>query len=86
MILDKIIRIKINNYCINHYRKIGYIINEYDIIDIPVEHLMTTSHQIINVKCDVCGKEKKLQYRRYLLSFNNGGYYACSTCGRKKWF
>lgn len=84
MIIDKNVNIKINNYCIKHYKNLGYDVKEYDEITIPIEHLMQSSHQMIHVKCDICGKEKKIQYRRYLLSFNNGGYYCCSNCKKGK--
>ena len=84
MIIDKTVDININNYCIKHYKDLGYVVKEHDVISVPIEHLLPTSHHIINVKCDICGKEKKLQYRRYLLSFNNGGYYCCSNCQKIK--
>jgi len=39
----------------------------------------------IDVKCDVCGYEKKLSFRSYNKNINNGGYYSCSPkCCKSK--
>lgn len=72
------IRVNINN--IRHLELKGFKnlkINEF--IEIDVNDLSKNSAHLINVKCDICGKEKLLKYRRYLKSYNNGGYYSCSN-------
>jgi len=84
MILTKNIQITINNRYVNFYKNLGYNIRGGSIITIPIEHLMKTSHQKIKVKCDYCGSEKELAYRRYLLSFENGDKYACVNCSHLK--
>ena len=47
------------------------------ILDKP-NNLSKGSHTKVNVKCDVCGIEKSIEYRFYLKNVNNGGFYACS--------
>lgn len=61
MILDKFIEIQINFSSRKKYK--DYIID--DVIKCPVESLSRNSHYKINVKCDICGKEKKLTYQVY---------------------
>lgn len=52
---------------------------------IPIESVNPDSHLIVDVVCDVCGKELKTQFRRYNKSIDNGGYYSCSSkCSTKK--
>jgi len=50
-----------------------------------VDELSKGSHKKIQVKCDICGREKLLSYKTYLKNLNHGNYYACSnTCSRKQ--
>lgn len=84
MILTKSIEIKINNRYVKYYINLGYNVKGGDIINIPIEHLMKTSHMNVDVKCDNCQLEKKISYRRYLLSFNNGDKYLCKKCSHLK--
>ena len=83
MILTKTVEIKINRYA-KYYSDLGYDIKGKSIITIPVEHLMKTSHQRITVKCDYCENIKELEYRRYLLSYENGNKYSCNKCSHNK--
>jgi hypothetical protein len=79
MILTKEVNLKINSMHFKHLKKFGYDnFKKNEIITIPVEHLPRTSSYEIDVKCDVCGKEKLITYHRYLLSFNKGGCFVCS--------
>jgi len=69
----------------DYYRKnnIEFILNEYNVL--PIEVVNPQSHLIVDAICDVCGKEVKIQYRRYNQSINKGGYYACSSiCSKNK--
>lgn len=80
MILQENIEISVNVNNIKHLFSLGYEnLKMREKIIIPVHHLSINSHYKIHVKCDVCGKEKLLRYSRYMKSFNNGGYYACSV-------
>jgi len=80
MILDKNANLRVNPNNYKYLLELGYNnLKCNEIIKIPVEHLSDGSGHKILVKCDICGKEKYLQYRRYFKSFDVGGYYACSN-------
>lgn len=54
---------------------------------IPIEDLAINSHKFVDVKCDNCGKEKKVKYQSYNLSTNNNTEkYYCNNkeCINKK--
>ena len=86
MLLTEYVNLTINPNNYKYLLSIGYsglTMNEKMII--PVNHLSTNSGYLVDVKCDICGKEKKSQYRRYIKSFNSGGYYACCPkCASEK--
>ena len=85
MLLTKEIKIRITGNVGDYYRKnnIDVKFNEYN--DLPIELVNPQSHLIVDAVCDVCGKEVKVQYRRYNQSVNRGGYYTCSSkCGKDK--
>lgn len=85
MILTEKIKIKVNPSQIKHFRKEGVDLSVGEVVEIPVELLPKGSHLKIKCKCDVCGKEKENQYRRYLKSVNEGGYYVCGIkCAKEK--
>ena len=79
MILTKEVEIKLNAQNIRHYRNLGYKCNTHDEICVKIEHLSEGSNYKVNVKCDKCGKEKKLTYHKYIRNINRGGYYSCSN-------
>jgi hypothetical protein len=85
MILDENVSIIANNYIIQYYRYKGYDAKSNEKIIVKVSDLQTTSKTKINVMCDKCGNKKTMEYRRYLKSLNNGGYYTCSSkCSLEK--
>jgi len=76
MVLTKNIKIKISS---NNIKKINIEnIKVGQEIEIPIELLNEGSHTRIQVKCDICGKEKYIEYRQYLKSLKNGNFYCCS--------
>lgn len=84
MILTKEIKIKIRKDTICYYREKGYDVDNSNIITINPIDLSEGSHFLIEVKCDVCGIEKELQYRLYNKSMKNDNFYACSKCRNEK--
>lgn len=85
MLLTKNLKIRITGNVCDYYRKnkIDVKFNEFNVL--PIEMVNPQSHLIVDAICDVCGKEVKIQYRRYNQSINKGGYYTCSTqCGKTK--
>jgi hypothetical protein len=83
MILSDEIKIRLNYNNINHFKNLGYDINN-KFIDVKVEHLNKGSHAVISIKCDVCGTEKNLQYNAYLkyLSRSDDNKYRCGKCNQ----
>jgi hypothetical protein len=71
---------------VGQYYKENGIDVEYNKENIlPIEKVNPDSHLIVDAVCDVCGKEVKIQLRRYNKSLKNGGYYTCSSsCSNKK--
>lgn len=77
MILDKFISIKPSNKNRSYYLYKGYDVSND--INVKIEDLPTFSHYKINVKCDVCGKEKELIYHKYMKNTKmNTIHYSCS--------
>jgi len=74
MIIDKFIKVKNKPY----YIKRGYNPGlEY--IEVKIEDIRTSSHHRINVKCDICGFEKDLEFCKYMSNTKlNTLPYACS--------
>ena len=82
MILDKYIKIKISKKLIEKY---GYVGEPGDITTIKVSDLPKNSTKKVNVKCDVCGEERLLEYRLYLKNYNKYNLYTCYKCSRIKY-
>jgi len=85
MIIDEYVKVKTTNKNIGLYRKImndpniksGYIIT------LSILKLPKGSKQLIDVKCDVCGKNKKMSFRTYYnITNKNSEKYFCKDC---KW-
>ena len=81
MILDKEIKVKIRPRIINHYSGLGYVVEYNKII-----YLTIGSNIKINVKCDVCDKEKLIKYCDYIKNTKNltDEYCCCEKCAVKK--
>lgn len=84
MILDKFINIEMKGANIRFYKeKYNCIVG--DIVSIDITDLRKGTSLLVNTECDVCGSFKKLSYRKYIKSINNGGYYSCSSkCSTNK--
>jgi len=79
MILTEKVIVGIDKRTKEHYKNKGYNVENNE-IEINVTDLIANSNCEIDVKCDICGIEKIISYRRYMLSFNNGGFYTCNKC------
>ena len=63
---NQIIKIRINNFNEEHFKKLGYNFKKNDYVYIPVKHLPNGSGVKIKVQCKYCGKIFEKSYRRYL--------------------
>lgn len=78
MIISEKVLMKITNRNRNFYKSLGYeIVSEY--CEIFVSDLPDSSHYNINVKCDICEKQKSLIYFKYLKNIKKIGIYTCSN-------
>jgi hypothetical protein len=84
MIKNDKIEVNISYRNITHYRKLGYnpILNEKLIIS--TVHLPSNSHFIIDVICEICGKESNLRYHKYIENRKRHNFYSCKSCSRQK--
>jgi hypothetical protein len=57
-----------------------------DLVMVPVDILNKSSHFLVDVSCDYCGKEIKVPFKRYNLSTKVVNKYSCSSkeCSNQK--
>ena len=85
MIITEKIKIKVTKMNIKHLISKGYDIKLKDIIEINSEDLSPGNHTEVKVKCDICNKEKKLSFQKYIKNIKNDNFYACSSkCAQEK--
>lgn len=79
MILTKNVKVKIVSKNIEIYRKLGYNINNKEII-VDIKDLPLNSRKIIDVECDNCKNIKKIQFNDYMKVYNKKNKYYCCNC------
>lgn len=85
MLITKELDIRITGNVCEYYRKNNIDVEFNKVNKLSIHLVNPESHLIVDAKCDVCGKEVKIQYRRYNKSVRNGGYYTCSSkCSKAK--
>lgn len=85
MILSEKVIIKVSSSNYDYYKNIVDGIKLRESYEINVIQLNPTTHQKIEVKCDVCMSISFKPYREYIRSFNNKGMYCCSPkCAQSK--
>jgi very-short-patch-repair endonuclease len=77
MITTKIVKLRINNKTISHYKKLGYDVECNKTYDIKVVDLTTGSHVEISAKCDICEIEKKVWYKEYNRNIKKYNIFCC---------
>jgi hypothetical protein len=85
MIIDKVVNVKIGSKNLIHFTKLNYNCNVGDAIEVNPTDLMHSSKVLINVKCDICGEEKQIEYRSYIKNTSKYPEYCCNTsCAKIK--
>lgn len=76
------IQVKINARNITHYKDRGYLdLKKGMDIDVSIKDLPLNSHEKINARCDICGRDRSLEYRMYIKNIeSNNGIYICHPC------
>lgn len=84
LIPNQIVEVKMSGKTINHYRKLGYNVNNVgEMIRVPVEHLTSGSHVKVKVQCDVCGEVIERPYKEYL-QYHTHEMDLCKRCSIEK--
>ena len=84
MIKESEIKILITRRNITHFRNLGYNVIVNKELNVLVKDLNIGSHSEITAICDICGKETKLRYHKYIENYNRQKYYGCKSCSREK--
>lgn len=85
MIINNTVKVKIGSKNINHFINLNYNCTIGNIIEIDTTDLMNNSKVMIIAKCDICGKEKQIEYRSYIKNTSKYPEYCCNTsCAKIK--
>lgn len=85
MILTDEVNIFVSNKVIGYYRDLGYDIIPNSLNCIKVKDLLKKSMVRIDVKCDICGLEKNINYQKYNKNIQKYNIYTCnSSCAQFK--
>jgi hypothetical protein len=79
MILDNEVKIKVSSKILHKLKIIGIDATFNEIISLPVYKLWHGSNIKVNVRCDICGNEKKLQYNLYIKNTKRYNLYCCNN-------
>lgn len=80
MLISEKIKINITNKNYDHFNNLGYSVKYGNIIEVFVKDLMKTSKYKIKVSCDLCGKEKEIQYQSYYKQHEKEDFDTCIKC------
>jgi hypothetical protein len=79
MILTKEIRVELTQFNYHHYKRLGYDTENKSFLIIKIEDIGNRTPTKIDVKCDLCGKEKNINYRKYTDNISKYNIYTCSN-------
>ena len=79
MIITKEVRIELNQFNYHHYKRIGYDTDNKDFIMVDINDIGCRTQFKIDVKCDLCGNEKRISYRKYSDNISTYNIYTCSN-------
>jgi hypothetical protein len=79
MILDNDVKIKVSPVTLQKLKAIGIDANVNEIVVLPIDKIWHGSNIKVNVRCDICDKEKLLQYKSYVKNTRKYNIYCCSN-------
>ena len=79
MIVTQQLEIKLNQFKSHHYKRLGYDVDGKESIMVDIKDIGKRTPVKIGVKCDLCGKEKTISYRKYSDNISKYNIYACSN-------
>ena len=77
MIITKVVKLKMNNKIISHYKKLGYDVETNKELDIKVVDLTSGSHSLIIAECDICKEKKEVSYKEYNRNTKKYNIFCC---------
>jgi len=86
MIVDELIRIKLNNTNIEHFKSLGYEVSSRygEIIEVKSTDLSIYSHVKVRAVCNLCGNQILISNSKHTRSILGRGEYLCSPCSKGK--
>ena len=88
LILPQTVKIRIGKRTCKYYREKGYEFEKCgDFIEVDVLDLQRRSHEMVKVVCDICGKEREIQYRTVVKCNEENELITCgnNSCKHKKY-
>ncbi len=79
MLLNEFVSIKTNNSNYKKYKNLGYTFSIGDCILVKIEEVNRYSKAIASVRCDICGREKKITCSDYFKNISKYNLYTCSS-------
>jgi len=84
MLITKKVKIKTRGRLIKYYKDLGYDVEYNKEIIVNINDLSKGSKIIVETKCDICNREKDMNYCDYIKSISNDGYLTCRKCSIEK--
>ena len=87
LILPQTVKVRTNGMTCKHYREKGYEFEKCgDFIEVDVFDLPKSSHEMVKIICDVCGKEVEMWYRTVVKCNKENKLITCTSnsCANKK--
>ena len=88
LIVPQAVKVRTNGMTCKHYREKGYEFEKCgDFIEVNVLDLQRRSHEMVKVVCDICGKEREIQYRTVVKCNEENELITCgnNSCKHKKY-
>jgi len=82
MLITSELKININNKTREFYGKLGYDVNNDQIV-VKISDVPKGSQKIVQCRCDDCNKELSMTYQNYNKGLNKNGKTICKKCIRK---
>lgn len=79
MIVTQQLEIKLNQFKSHHYKRLGYDTDGKESIMVDIKDIGRRTPVKIGVKCDICGREKTISYRKYTDNISKYNIYTCSN-------
>lgn len=80
MLKEREVKVRFNSRNKKYYENLGFTYHHKNDIIVPIYLLSRGSHVKVTGICDICGKEKTMEFRTYFKMLRENGYYQCHYC------